>query len=51
MPVGAAFDGERVLVTNNGNNSVTIFKAADLNPIGNVSTETSLVGHIGLQFS
>ena len=33
----AAFDGERVLVTNQGNNSVTLFKAADLSVIANVA--------------
>ena len=34
----AAFDGERILVTNQGNNSVSLFKAADLSPIGNFFT-------------
>ena len=32
----AAFDGERILVTNSGNDSVTLFRAADLSLIGNV---------------
>jgi hypothetical protein len=35
-PQAATFDGERILVTNF--NSVTVFKAADLSVIGNVST-------------
>ena len=36
-PVAAAFDGERVLVTN-AYNSVSLWKAADLSPIGTFST-------------
>jgi hypothetical protein len=36
-PITAAFDGERILVTNNGN-SVSLWKAADLSPLGSVST-------------
>ena len=39
-PAGAAFDGERVLVTNNAGSSVTLFKAADLSFIANVTTGT-----------
>ena len=35
-PVQVAFDGERILVTNPGNDSVTLFRAADLSFIGNV---------------
>ena len=31
---GAAFDGERVLITNEFGNSVSLFKAADLSPLG-----------------
>jgi DNA-binding beta-propeller fold protein YncE len=40
VPVTAAFDGQRILVTNSGNfgNSVSIWKAADLSPLGSVST-------------
>jgi hypothetical protein len=34
----AAFDGERILVTNLGGNSVSLWKAADLTPLGSVST-------------
>jgi hypothetical protein len=30
----AAFDGERVLVTNFGGDSVSLWKAADLTPMG-----------------
>jgi len=37
-PVGVAFDGERVLVTNPGGNSVSLWKAADLTPLGTFST-------------
>ena len=33
-PHGAAFDGERILITNNLGNSVSLFKAADLSPLG-----------------
>ena len=35
---GAAFDGERILVTNG--TSVSLWKAADLTPLGNISTGT-----------
>jgi DNA-binding beta-propeller fold protein YncE len=34
-PTGLAFDGERVLVTNPNNDSVSLWKAADLSPLGN----------------
>jgi hypothetical protein len=37
VPQAAAFNGERVLVTNAGN-SVSLWKAADLSPQGSVST-------------
>lgn len=37
-PYGMAFDGERVLVCNYNNNSVSLFKATDVTPIGNLST-------------
>ena len=37
-PMQAAFDGQRILVTNSGNQSVSLWKAADLTPIGNFST-------------
>jgi hypothetical protein len=33
-PVVAAFDGQRVLLMNNGSSSVSLFKAADLTPLG-----------------
>ena len=33
-PVGAAFDGERVLVTSFNSNNVSLWKAANLTPIG-----------------
>jgi len=34
----AAFDGERVLVTNYSDNKLSLWKAADLSPIGSVGT-------------
>ena len=37
----AAFDGERVLITDFGGESVSLFKAADLTPLGSVSTPGS----------
>jgi hypothetical protein len=38
-PLTAAFDGERILVTNYiGGNSVSLWKAADLTPLGSFST-------------
>lgn len=33
-PVQAAFDGERILVTNNSGDSVSLWKASDLTPLG-----------------
>jgi hypothetical protein len=36
-PNSMAFDGERVLVCNGGNNSVSLFKAADFTPLSSVS--------------
>jgi len=38
VPFTAAFDGERILVTNGNGNSVSLWKAADLSPLGSVST-------------
>jgi hypothetical protein len=40
-PQVAAFDGERVLVTNNSGNSVSLWKAADLTALGTFATESS----------
>ena len=40
-PFTAAFDGQRVLFTNNGGNSVSLWKAADLTPIGSFTTGAS----------
>jgi hypothetical protein len=37
FPVSAAFDGERILVTNNAD-SVSLWKAADLTPLGSFPT-------------
>jgi hypothetical protein len=44
-PQMAAFDGERILVTNIGD-SVSLWKAADLTPLGSVSTGAS-TGPVG----
>jgi DNA-binding beta-propeller fold protein YncE len=41
-PVAAAFDGQRVLVTNAGNTNISLWKAADLTAIG-----TFPVGAVG----
>jgi DNA-binding beta-propeller fold protein YncE len=37
-PTQAAFDGERILVTNHFGDSVSLWKAADLTVIGNFQT-------------
>lgn len=37
-PRQVAFDGERILVTNKNGNSVSLWRATDLGPIGNFST-------------
>jgi hypothetical protein len=37
-PLSAAFDGVRILVTNSGNDSVSLWKAADLTPLGTFPT-------------
>jgi hypothetical protein len=37
-PRTVAFDGERILVTNRAGNSVSLWKAADLTPLGSLST-------------
>jgi hypothetical protein len=37
-PASAAFDGERILLTNQFDGTVSLFKAADLTPLGSVST-------------
>ena len=39
-PTQAAFDGERILITNAGANSVSLWKASDLSSIGTFSTGT-----------
>jgi hypothetical protein len=41
QPVTAAFDGERILVTNGTGDSVSLWKPADLRPLGSVSTGAS----------
>ncbi len=42
QPFAATFDGERILVTNMGGSSVSIFRAADLRFITNVATPSVL---------
>jgi hypothetical protein len=37
-PAAAAFDGQRILVTNSFGNSISLWKATDLTPIGSFST-------------
>ena len=37
QPVAAAFDGERIAITNQTGASVSLFKAADLTPLGTIS--------------
>lgn len=37
-PLIAAFDGERILVTNSNGNSVSLWKATDMSPLGSVAT-------------
>jgi len=36
VPSSAAFDGQRILITNGTGNSVSLWKAADLTPLGSV---------------
>jgi len=38
VPVAAAFDGQRVLITNETGNSVSLWKAADLTALGSFAT-------------
>jgi hypothetical protein len=40
-PNSVAFDGERILAANRLNSSVSLWKASDLTPLGNVSTGAS----------
>ena len=40
-PTSTAFDGERILVTNQNNDSVSLWKAADLTPLGFFPTGAS----------
>ena len=40
-PRGAAFDGQRVLVTDSGSDAVSLWKAADVSPIATVSAGAS----------
>lgn len=41
QPVTAAFDGERILVPNIVGDSVSLWKAADLSPLGSIGTGSS----------
>jgi DNA-binding beta-propeller fold protein YncE len=43
-PGQAAFDGERILLVNKDGNSVSLWKASDLTPLGNFSTGTTSGG-------
>ena len=45
-PNTAAFDGERILIIDPNGNNVSLWKAADLTPLGSVSTG-SLTGPTG----
>ena len=40
QPTGATFDGERILVTNQNGNSVSLWNASSLAPLGSYSTGT-----------
>ena len=40
-PFAGAFDGQRMLITNQGGNSVSLWKAADLTPLGTFPTGAS----------
>jgi hypothetical protein len=46
-PVAASFDGQRVLVTNAGGNSVSLWKAADLTAIGTFPVGAALTEPFG----
>jgi hypothetical protein len=41
QPITATFDGERILITNFDGDSVSLWKAADLTPLGSYSTGTN----------
>jgi hypothetical protein len=45
IPIAAAFDGERILVTNSNGNSVSLWKAADLTPLGTFPTGANTFPH------
>ena len=40
-PTQAAFDGERILITNGGTDSVSLWNASDMSPVGNFSAGAS----------
>jgi DNA-binding beta-propeller fold protein YncE len=41
-PAHASFDGERILVTNFSGNSLSLWKASDMTPIGNIPTFSAI---------
>jgi hypothetical protein len=41
IPITAAFDGQRILITNSNSDSVSLWKATDLTPIGSFSSGTN----------
>ena len=43
FPIAAAFDGQRVLVTNQQGNSVSLWKAADLTPLMSLATDSGTI--------
>ena len=47
IPLEASFDGQRVLVTNNNGDSVSLWKATDLTPLGTFG-RGNLTGVLGL---
>ncbi len=47
-PWAAAFDGERVLVTSLDGNGVSLWRAADLSPLGEISTGANSIPRGGL---
>jgi DNA-binding beta-propeller fold protein YncE len=44
-PGGAAFDGQRILVVNSATESVSLWKAADLTPLGSFPTAAGTVAN------
>jgi hypothetical protein len=46
-PISAAFDGQRILITNLAGNSVSLWKAADLTPLGSFAIGPNSTGPFG----